>query len=285
MAPAGFATGYFETDGLVANNIIRDCVIGVATVNAWISGFTVSGNKLNNNATGIYMMLNNSYISKNNVDNSSVSLMLLYGRDNEITDNILVNGPAAGVNVGTSNSTYARNIIRDTRTTTTTSATSMAPALGSKSFTVSSGLGFVPGQSITITSTGDTSVYMIGSVTSYSSTTLVAYISTSIGSSTRTDWVLTLPNPTHNYGFTVGDVAGNTLVDNIISGYKLGTLFLTPTAFTYTVAKQQRPVPASSSVQCSKGDWAEDSNYLYYAKPTDQWTYVWSRITKTTSSF
>jgi hypothetical protein len=68
---------------------------------------------------------------------------------------------------------------------TTTSGSSVAIGTGSKTFTVDSGLDVETGDDVSISS-GSNSMY--GTVTSYSSTTLVVDIESTIGSGTYTSW-------------------------------------------------------------------------------------------------
>ena len=90
----------------------------------------------------------------------------------------------------------------------------------------------------------------------------------------------------HEYGMSVGAVTGNKLIDNIIEGIKsgadFGTLFLEATiGRAGTECRQKRSVPTISA-QGSKGDWAEDDNYIYYCTATTQYApYTWSRVAKT----
>ncbi len=67
-----------------------------------------------------------------------------------------------------------------------TSSTSNSIATGSKTFTVGSGLGYLAGDMVTAEySSGN---YMTGTVTSYSSTTLILNITTIVGSGTYASW-------------------------------------------------------------------------------------------------
>lgn len=70
---------------------------------------------------------------------------------------------------------------------TTTSASSVAIGTGAKTFTVASGLTITAGDAVTATSGSNS---MFGTVTSYSSTTLVLSITSTIGSGTYTDWTI-----------------------------------------------------------------------------------------------
>ena len=71
-----------------------------------------------------------------------------------------------------------------------TSSTSNAVTTGSLTFTVSASKAYVNGAQITITETSTPSNFMIGTVTSYSGTSLVVNIATANGSGTHTDWTI-----------------------------------------------------------------------------------------------
>lgn len=81
---------------------------------------------------------------------------------------------------------------------TTTSSTSNTIGTGSFTFTVGSGLSAVAGDAVTITS-GSNSMY--GTVTSYSSTTMVVSITSTIGSGTYTSWNLINQGQTGAQGY------------------------------------------------------------------------------------
>jgi len=70
---------------------------------------------------------------------------------------------------------------------TTTSASSVAIGTGAKTFTVDSGLTAAADDAVTITSGSNS---MFGTVTSYSSTTMIVDITSTIGSGTYTSWNL-----------------------------------------------------------------------------------------------
>lgn len=73
----------------------------------------------------------------------------------------------------------------------TTSTTSLAIGTGSKVFTVaSSGLDLTVGQRIKATSDADPTNYMLGTITSYSGTTLTVNVTTVGGSGTLADWTI-----------------------------------------------------------------------------------------------
>ncbi|AVS73917.1 hypothetical protein C8240_07590, partial [Paracidovorax cattleyae] len=75
---------------------------------------------------------------------------------------------------------------------TASSSTSMVPGTGAKSFSIETGRAFAQGMRLVITSAGDTSAQMTGSVTSYDRATgaLQMLITTSSGTASRSDWVL-----------------------------------------------------------------------------------------------
>ncbi len=75
---------------------------------------------------------------------------------------------------------------------TASSSTSMVPGTGAKSFAIETGRVFAQGMRLVITSAGDVSAQMTGSVTSYDRATgaLQMLITASSGSTARADWVL-----------------------------------------------------------------------------------------------
>lgn len=75
-----------------------------------------------------------------------------------------------------------------------TSSTSQAIGTGSKTFAIQTGKSFTVGAWVTITSSGSTSSWMFGQVTSYNSGTgtLVVNVSVDNGSGTHTDWDIEL---------------------------------------------------------------------------------------------
>lgn len=77
----------------------------------------------------------------------------------------------------------------------TTSTTSNTIGTGSKTFTVASGLPYVAAQTVYVSSQANTANYMIGTVTSYATTSLVLNITSSGGSGTLTDWQITVVTP------------------------------------------------------------------------------------------
>jgi len=88
---------------------------------------------------------------------------------------------------------------------TATSTTSLAIAIASKTFTTQSGLGWVAGMRVRATSAANSANYMEGTITSYSTTTLVLDIDTIGGSGTLADWdLLTVPNIITVYSQKVG---------------------------------------------------------------------------------
>lgn len=82
-------------------------------------------------------------------------------------------------------------------TPTSTSSVSLGTGTA-KTFTVAAGLGFVAGQ--TVTAYNSPTTYMTGTVTSYSSTTLVMYPSSATGSGTFTSWTILSQKPTLTSG-------------------------------------------------------------------------------------
>lgn len=76
--------------------------------------------------------------------------------------------------------------------TTTSSTSSVLIGTGDKTFTVASGLGFVPGQSVNVISTANPANSMSGFVKSYSSTTLLITVLSITGSGTLASWAIAL---------------------------------------------------------------------------------------------
>lgn len=73
-----------------------------------------------------------------------------------------------------------------------TSTTSLAISTGSKTFTTQSGMAYIAGSFIKAVSAANSANYMLGEVTSYSGTTLIANITEIGGSGTLADWSFTL---------------------------------------------------------------------------------------------
>lgn len=105
----------------------------------------------------------------------------------------------------------------------TTSSTSNSISLGSKTFTVQSGLSYTPTQDIT--AVFDLSNHMHGKVTSYSGTTLVVDITDVTGSGTYTSWTI-------NVGGVIGGTAlqiANNLSDVASASASLANIGGVPT--------------------------------------------------------
>lgn len=77
-----------------------------------------------------------------------------------------------------------------------TSGTSATIGTGSKTFTVESGLAYIPSNRILIESAADTANYMLASVTSYSGTTFIVSVDAVGGSGTYNDWLISLGGTT-----------------------------------------------------------------------------------------
>jgi microcystin-dependent protein len=73
---------------------------------------------------------------------------------------------------------------------------------GTKTFAVASGLGFTTGMVVTAIETANPQVYMLGSVTSYSSTTLVINSTYAQGAYTGTGWTVQISGPQGPVGAT-----------------------------------------------------------------------------------
>jgi hypothetical protein len=85
--------------------------------------------------------------------------------------------------------TFAPNIYA----TEGTSSTSITPGAGSKVFTTESGRGWTTAHTVRIYSATDATKYMVGTVTSYSTTTLTVNV-TSFAGGAATDWHICLDN-------------------------------------------------------------------------------------------
>jgi len=84
----------------------------------------------------------------------------------------------------------------DLNDTTTTSTTSLAIGVGSKTLIVEASKSFQPGMSVKIARTSSPSNWMHGDVTTYSGTTLVVNVTTVLGSGGPfTDWTITFSAP------------------------------------------------------------------------------------------
>lgn len=81
-------------------------------------------------------------------------------------------------------------IIMDGRNAFSTSTTSVTIGTGSQTFTVSSGLAYAPGDTIIVVANTDTRNAMIGTVTSYATTSLTVNVTSTIGSGTFASWVV-----------------------------------------------------------------------------------------------
>lgn len=84
-----------------------------------------------------------------------------------------------------------------------TSTTSLAVGTGTKTITTQSGKNFVVGEWVLVARTAAPANYMVGQVTSYSSTTLVVNATATGGSGTYTDWTISpagSPGPTGSTG-------------------------------------------------------------------------------------
>lgn len=123
---------------------------------------------------------------------------------------------SAAATSATAASTSATNAANSAANFIGSSTTSLAIGTGTKVFTTQSGKSFSNGALLLITRSGGAE-YMYGQVSSYSSTTLTMNITTTSGSGTYTDWIISIagiPGPTGAQGSTGpvgpggGDVAG-----------------------------------------------------------------------------
>lgn len=95
------------------------------------------------------------------------------------------------VNVAETVVNAAASIVGAT-TTNATSTTSLVIGTGSKTFTTQSGKAFVVGQFIIAANTTTPSNYMIGQITSYSTTTLILNVVKIGGSGTIANWTISV---------------------------------------------------------------------------------------------
>jgi hypothetical protein len=103
--------------------------------------------------------------------------------------------PTITVEIGVSDSTSSGGTWgQSTWGFTATSATSLTIGTGSKTLTTQSGLSISAGQTVLVASTATPGNYMLGTVTSYSTTTLVVNITSTGGSGTVAAWTLTFNN-------------------------------------------------------------------------------------------
>lgn len=95
-----------------------------------------------------------------------------------------------------------------------TSTTSLAIGTGSKSFTTQAGYAYQAGNYIRASSAADGTNYMEGTVTSYTSTSLVLNVSKVGGSGTKADWTFSIAGTPGATGTGSGDMlAANNLSD------------------------------------------------------------------------
>lgn len=95
-----------------------------------------------------------------------------------------------------------------------TSTTSLAIATGSKSFTTQAGYAYQAGNYVRASSAADGTNYMEGTVTSYTSTSLVLNVTKIGGSGTKADWTFSVAGTPGATGAGTGDMlAANNLSD------------------------------------------------------------------------
>lgn len=95
----------------------------------------------------------------------------------------------------------------------TTSTDSVAIGTGSKSWTdVDAGKSFTVGQWVlAMSDAAPTTDWMLGTVTSYSSTTLTVNVSETSGSGSKSDWTIVISGPRGTAGDTLASFSGNAL--------------------------------------------------------------------------
>lgn len=95
-----------------------------------------------------------------------------------------------------------------------TSATSLAIASGLQTFTTQSGLAYSPGAVVLVASQANSANFMLGTVSSYSGTTLIVNVTAIGGSGTHVDWNINASGPQGPTGPSGGlaDPGGNGIV-------------------------------------------------------------------------
>lgn len=84
----------------------------------------------------------------------------------------------------------------------------------------------------------------------------------------------------HDHGINIfAAVTGNRLIENRVRDFNTNRVFLEgTTAFAGTIMRQNVAVPGAKDTTCNPGDYATDDDYIYEAKPTDQFTFNWKRV-------
>jgi hypothetical protein len=115
---------------------------------------------------------------------------------------------------------------------TATSSSSLAIGTGSKTFTTQSGKGFAIGQRVRATNDADVAKYMVGTVTSYSGTTLIVSVDKVGGSGTLSAWTISIDVPEPSFGLGGATASANVTLTNASSAVQV----FTDTAFGAFVA-------------------------------------------------
>jgi hypothetical protein len=111
--------------------------------------------------------------------------------------------------IGTSLLTFASQSAVQNAQQTAASTTSLTIGTGSKSLTIQAGKAFQTGQWVLIQETSTATNQMLGTVTSYSGTSLVVNVSATGGSGTHSDWTIVLTNSPAAAGFQPPTGTGN----------------------------------------------------------------------------
>lgn len=141
--------------------------------------------------------------------------------------------------------------------TNSTSTTSLAVSVGSKSFTVQTGKSYVAGMGVKIARTSaPLTTYMTGTITSYNAGTgaMVVDIDTVVGSGTYTDWSISFVSDLNGV-ITLksgGEIAGSISNGDYVIGYINSTVTLTEASLacgvgTATVTMYLSPNRTSAS--------------------------------------
>lgn len=122
-----------------------------------------------------------------------------------VTTTSQINSTATQVSADAATAAAAAAAAAALATCFATSTSSNSIGTGDKTFTVASGLGFVPGTYVLIANTAAPGTnYMLGAVKTYSSTTLVVTVDAVAGSGTYTAWTI---SPASRNGLPAADTA------------------------------------------------------------------------------
>jgi hypothetical protein len=150
-------------------------------------------------------------------------------------------GTGGWTNIGGSGSTVSGLV--EYAGVNTTSASSVAIGLGSKTFTVTAGLKMVYGTTLTITYNGANN--MVGTIVSYTSTTLVVNVTSITGTGTYASWTIIDNTALIGVNFSLGAPA---IGSTVFIKYQQDNSALTPNSVGDLVVGQTQIVQWSSDV-------------------------------------